>query len=189
MRNADSQAAPEMIRAVLEYDGSCGLFRWKRPVRTMARGWFAGSLHASGYMIIQVNRRPYGAHRLAFAIVNGEWPAAEVDHRDRDRSNNRWANLRQATSAQNGANRAPWSAKPSGLPKGVFPAPRNSGRFVAKLGVGGRIKHLGTFDTVDDAAAAYRLAAEISSGEFAHHDHEGRESGDTRDTARTEGGL
>lgn len=137
----------------------------------MARGWFAGHMHRSGYLVIQVNGRQYSAHRLAFAVMTGAWPAEEIDHKDRSRANNKWENLREATSAQNAANRSGWATKANGLPKGVFQAPKKQGRFVAKIGVGGRLKHLGTFDTIDEAAESYRRAVASLGGEFAHHGH------------------
>lgn len=160
---------PSVVRAMLDYDVSTGLFRWFKPKRTMARGWFAGHAHHSGYSVIQIQRRVYPAHRLAFVIMTGRWPAAEVDHKDRNRSNNRWENLREATSAQNGDNRSGWAKKASGLPKGVYPAPRSPNRFVAKIGFGGGVKHIGTFGSVAEAADAYRRAVEAAAGEFAHH--------------------
>ncbi len=101
--------------------------------------------------------------------MTGRWPEYEIDHRDRDRANNKWVNLREATSAQNGANRRQWTTKPSQLPKGVFPAPMKDGRFVAKIGIGGKLKHLGTFDTVEEAFETYQRAADVAAGEFAHY--------------------
>ena len=36
--------------------------------------------------------------------MTGEWPSLEVDHKDRDKSNDRWSNLRLATEEEQHAN-------------------------------------------------------------------------------------
>lgn len=84
------------------------------------------------------------------------------DHRDGDPRNNRRSNLRYATHAQNQANTR--SANPLG--KGVS---LSRGRYRATIGFEGRATNLGTFATSEEAAAAYRRAAEELYGEFAYH--------------------
>lgn len=41
------------------------------------------------------------AHRAVFALAHGRWPEHEIDHIDRDRANNRPANLRDVPHAVN----------------------------------------------------------------------------------------
>jgi hypothetical protein len=156
----------EELAKVLEYDGETGLFRWKMPRRKMARSWFPGSEHRSGYMAIQINRRSYLAHRLAFLLMTGNWPNGDVDHFDRVRSNNKWSNLRAVTASQNGANKGVWKNKLHGLPKGVFKVSANPDRFVAKIALGGRLKHLGTFGCIEDAAEIYAKSHKELTGDF-----------------------
>lgn len=43
-------------------------------------------------------------HRLAWRLMTGEWPTNEVDHRNLDKSDNRWCNLRLATASENHQN-------------------------------------------------------------------------------------
>lgn len=84
------------------------------------------------------------------------------DHRDGDPRNNRRSNLRYATPAQNQANTR--SSNPLG--KGVS---CERGRYRANILFEKRIICLGTHATAEEAAAAYRRAAEELYGEFAYH--------------------
>lgn len=93
----------------------------------------------------------------------GNDPAPQMDHIDGDGLNNRRSNLRAATIQQNAANRVYRSA--SGR-KGVS-FRRDTGRWIARIGANGFDRHLGTFDTADEAAAAYARAAQEHYGEFA----------------------
>lgn len=49
--------------------------------------------------------RLFSAHRLAFVLMTGNWPNI-VDHIDRNRTNNRWSNLRDGDHADNARNKA-----------------------------------------------------------------------------------
>lgn len=86
------------------------------------------------------------------------------DHINSDPLDNRRANLRAATAADNARNRRPNQRK-SDLPKGVH---RNqSGHFQAQIKVKGEKRYLGTFATSAEAHAAYVEAARRFHGEFA----------------------
>lgn len=100
-------------------------------------------------------------HRVIWKWMTDEDPD-QVDHWDGDGTNNRWANLRNATDSQNKCN------KPGNgiLPKGVAPT-RNGLRWYAKIQVGRKQTYLGTFDTPEAAYAAYCKAAAELHGEFA----------------------
>ncbi|MGH8328108.1 MAG: HNH endonuclease [Steroidobacteraceae bacterium] len=91
--------------------------------------------------------------------MTGQFPAHLVDHRNRVRSDDRWKNLRDATSAQNSANSRHPRRKHFGLPRGVYP---HSGKFQALLGGG----YLGRFATMAAASVAYSHAAQARYGEF-----------------------
>lgn len=54
----------------------------------------------NGYCKISLDGKQYKAHRLAFLYMTGRFPKY-IDHIDRNRSNNRWDNLREATHSEN----------------------------------------------------------------------------------------
>lgn len=156
----------DRVRELLRYSPSTGDFHWR--VTNSARrpsGSLAGDLKPSGYVLIGIDGERYRAHRLAWLYMTGEWPSGQVDHRDRDRANNRWSNLRTATNQQNQANAGVSRNSTSGV-KGVCWNKQRQ-KWQAKLYVGTRQVHGGFYDDIEHAAAAYRRIAQCHFGEFA----------------------
>lgn len=97
---------------------------------------------------------------LMHRIILGAQPGELVDHINHDTLDNRRCNLRICTARQNCANRM--MARRSKSPyKGIHPTP--SGKWVARA----NRKHLGTFDSAEEAARQYDAAAIATWGEFA----------------------
>jgi hypothetical protein len=117
---------------------------------------------ANGYLRVSFGGKQYYAHRVAWFLQRGEWPALLIDHIDGNKKFNAGANLRLATVAQNGANRP---AKAGKTAKGVRFV---KGRYRAHITVEGRSKFLGSFDTEALASEAYAEAATRAFGEFAN---------------------
>ena len=152
----------EELHKTLAYDACTGLFVWKVPKARAPVGSIAGGLDRKGYVRIQINRRRYQAHRLAWLWTTGEWPIGEVDHIDGQKSNNALSNLRVITSAQNHQNiRRPRSDNTIGL-LGVG---RNGNRYRAQIKVDGRSIYLGSFVDPAEAHQAY-LKAKREMHEF-----------------------
>jgi hypothetical protein len=160
----------DRIVELLSYEPATGEFRWKvrRGNNGANVGDIAGEITRFGYRRICVDGRSYPAHHLAWLIHYGSWPSLHVDHIDRNRSNNAIENLREATSGQNRANSKVQSTSLSGI-KGVGWHKREQ-KWQARISINGKLKHLGNFDKVDDAAAAYRTAATQAFGDFANPD-------------------
>jgi hypothetical protein len=111
----------EYVRRRLQYDPETGVFIWKpRPIdkswSTRYAGEVAGSIKNNGYRQIRIDGVKYGAARLAWLYVYGEWPENEIDHINRVRDDDRLVNLRAATRTENCNNRS----SNNGLPEGVY---------------------------------------------------------------------
>lgn len=153
----------EHLKSLLRYDPESGVFTWIKSMRGPVRaGDVAGRPKANGYLSIKIQQVDYYAHRLAFLYMTGEWPAEQVDHIDRDRANNRWSNLRQASPSQNLGNSVGRpSRNQSGL-KGVS-LHKKTGLYRARIST----KTLSYHKTKEEAHAAYAAAAVARFGEFA----------------------
>ena len=96
----------EMLRSLLSYDPETGEFRWRISRGRVSVGDIAGS-HPNrvGYLRIMLGDVEYRAHRLAWLYIYGKWPELVIDHIDRNKTNNRIANLRDVSHAENMRNR------------------------------------------------------------------------------------
>lgn len=152
---------PSDIGDFIRYEPETGLFFWRVTVGMTAKaGSAAGSLNNSGYWRIMFRGRTYGGHRVAWFLMTGEQPPT-VDHKDTDRSNNVWTNLRAATRAQNSQNCKPRGANAKGV------TVHKDGRYQAQIKIAGKNHYLGLFDTEAEAASAYAAKATELFGEFA----------------------
>lgn len=151
----------DRAREVLNYDQETGVFTWRIATGNRVKpGAVAGTNNGAGYLLIAIDRRRYKAHRLAFLYVHGRWPEPEVDHINGVRSDNRIANLREATRAQNCQNKkGAYRNSKSGQP-GVY-MKKASGKWFAEIVSNHRTISLGTFQTRDEAIAAYEGAKRI----------------------------
>lgn len=151
---------------VLDYQSQTGRFRWRRPLTFHHQiGDDAGSKTRRGYIVIMLWGVSYPASHLAWLMHTGEWPAGMLDHEDLNKGNNRFANLRAATKAQNNANVGLRKDNTSGI-KGVS-FHRTKKRWCASISHEGRQIHLGYFQDAGSASAAYASAARSLKGEFA----------------------
>jgi hypothetical protein len=156
------------VKAVLDYDPESGVFTWlHRPGNTRFNSLYAGrkagtTKNSKGYVNIRFSGKTYLAHRLVWLFVHGYFPDKLIDHRDRDKANNRLDNLRLATKIENNINRKP---SPD---RGVRKTPK--GRWQAVLGGCGSAhktyKYFGTFNTKEEAVAAFRAGAKAHFGDF-----------------------
>lgn len=145
------------LESLLWYDPDEGTWTWINPGKHNMRyaGKLAGNRDKDGYLRIRIDGQLYRASHLACLWMTGKWPDVEMDHEDRDPTNDRWTNLREATSSQNKYNRD------NGHLIGVH---RSGPRWWAMVGRNG---YLGTFDTLEEAVAARDATAHKLSGGFA----------------------
>jgi len=129
------------------------------------RRWFALRSRRKRAVYVMAGQHRLGTrvylHRHIMSAPGGLF----VDHVDGDGLNNRRANLRLCTHVQNQLNKGLSRRNTTGF-KGVTRG-ECSGRWRAVITVNGRQRHLGTFDSPEEASAAYIAAAGELHGEFA----------------------
>ena len=103
-------------------------------------------------MINGKQRRPY---QIAFLLMEGYIPDS-IDHRDGNRDNDKWYNIRAATPAQQSANTTK---------AGIYKWP--SGKYYYQLCVDGQRYYESGFHTWDEANDAYKTKCLELQGEFA----------------------
>lgn len=154
------------LTQLLYYDPETGVFTRKTaPTNYVRVGDVAGYKNPAGYIMIMIDGEDHRAHRLVWLYMTGEWPKDEIDHINGIRDDNRFANLREATKAQNSRNCKTPKSNTSGF-KGVY-LHKNYNKWAARIRVNKKRKHLGYFDTPEEAYDAYVSAAEVLHGEFA----------------------
>jgi hypothetical protein len=183
-RQVMSELTPGDLRALLEYDPLTGRLTWKaRPASMFPGGkqtpehnaaiWngkFAGvDARTTGrYARVAIMGGRYYAHRVAWAIHYGQWPALDVDHINGNKVDNRIANLREATVQENGQN-IPIKCNNRSGTMGVRWREHASG-WEAYITVDGRFIHIGYFKAKEDAIAARR----DKERELGFHQNHGR---------------
>lgn len=146
----------EALHAFLHYDPETGVFTHRTTNRNARAGAVAGSQKNTGYIVVGVLGHDVLGHRLAWFYVHGVWPAVQVDHINRVRSDNRIDNLRLATQVENLQNTTVGKGNTSGH-KGVH---AYQGKWVAQISHNKKRHYLGFFADVEDAARAYAEAAD-----------------------------
>lgn len=153
----------DTLRQKLRYEPETGLFTWRAaPSNVVKAGSIAGGLMNRGYIFIKIDDVAYLAHRLAWLYVTGKWPENDVDHKDGNRTNNRFHNLRDVTRALNVQNlRGPRKDNKSGF-LGVS---KDGSGWKAQIQVNKQKKYIGLFPSPELAHAAYlKVKRELHPG-------------------------
>jgi hypothetical protein len=169
----------ERANELLTYCHISGMLRWRISRAGCVAGEIVGTL-ANGYLQVQIDLVFYRAHRVAWLLHYGRWPSKGLDHRNGKRADNRIANLREATPAENARNRGICRRNTSGK-VGVHPI-LASGLWGAGIWSNGRQIPLGRFECKEAAIEARCEAERHYFGEFA------RQVDATRSSAAMEGG-
>ena len=104
----------------------------------------------------KINYKWYFCHHIIWFLQTGEWPSMMIDHKDQDKLNNRWDNLRLGTKEIQYSNKPKRThdhiySNQSVLGKGIY---FRRGRYEVYL-VRNKIRHyLGVFQTVEAAQEA-----------------------------------
>lgn len=156
-RLLDRVSILERANELLRYDEKTGKLFWRVARSNIKAGSVAGYVNKrNGYSYVGIDGKSHLAHRIVWLMVRGCWPAAGIDHIDGNPSNNRLENLREATWSDNQQNKGIQSDNKSGF-TGVIWHKRHN-KWQAYIKIDGKQKHLGLFDTKEDAAEAYAEA-------------------------------
>lgn len=160
----------ELCRQLFRYDPVTGKIYREYAVAGKFAGTECGN-HQKDYIYVSYHRRRILAHRLAWALYYGEWPRKPIDHINCNRHDNRIANLRLVTVAENNRNRPKQSNNTTGY-KGVT-LHRTTGRYEAKISANKKRYFLGSFPSAEEAFRAYSEAAKTLHGIHARTREEG----------------
>jgi hypothetical protein len=144
MIQTSSKVSVEELKKLLTYDPLTGLFTWNKTLGSRAlEGSKAGGIcKVHGYHFIRLNRKLYRSHHLAWLYTYGFFPTLDIDHINQDRADNRMVNLREVSRTVNNYN--------TSQRKG-YSFSKQHNKYVAYLGLNGKQKHLGLFDTLEEA--------------------------------------
>jgi len=145
----------------IKYDAVSGKMYW------IDNGMEAGGRTSSnGYLNIKFNGKMYLAHRIAWFIVNGEFPDGQIDHIDHDKHNNRMSNLRDVDASDNLKNKGKYKCNTSKTTGVYWYKDRSS--WSAKIRINSKLINLGFFDEYHEAVNA-RKNAEVLYGFHENH--------------------
>lgn len=145
----------EQVRQRLDYSIVSGKLYWKAGKRA---GRVAGTVSKKRkqYVQLRLDGKNLLAHRVAWAIVYGEWPDQFVDHENGDGTTNGWHNLRLADRFINSQN---IKGPNKGSKTGVLGVKTSKwGGFIATIQANGKVEYLGTYPTIKEASDIYMQA-------------------------------
>lgn len=141
------------VNQFVKYDPTTGVFLRRSTNKP------TGKVNKDGYLEVQVSKRRYLAHRLAWLLSHGAWPEHSIDHANRIKTDNRIENLRYLTPSQQSQNTNINSRNVSGY-RGVS-WDSAVGKWRARIRVNNKKYSLGYFDDALDAYHAYLKAVPL----------------------------
>ena len=134
---------------------------WKNPrARRLKPMSKAGNISKNGYVRVVVGKKSYLAHRLVYFMETGVMPT-EIDHINRNKTDNRFCNLREVSRNENALNKGMYKCNTSGY-RNVNK--HTCGKFEASFRRNGKRIYVGLFDTPEIAnAALIKKLAEVAA--------------------------
>ena len=155
----------EKLLELVHYDPISGIFTARKAWKIKSEGEIIGSPHCEGYLQVTIEYEKYLLHRLAVFYMTGEWPKEDTDHKNRNRIDNRWENLREATRGQNMMNGSLRQDNSTGV-KGVCKI-KKTGKFEAYV-IKDKVKmYLGSFCSIHEAYLMRQAVIYAVYGDFA----------------------
>lgn len=157
----------KQLHALFRYCSETGCLYWRNPIHRAQKinCGRAGHVDFKGYVAIIIDGKRFLAHRIVWKFQTGDEPVDQIDHKDGNRSNNRFENLRECSNGENIANSKIRIDNKSGV-KGVsWDAARS--KWVANISKDSVQHRLGRFETIEQAAAAIESRRAEMHGLFA----------------------
>ena len=136
----------EIARQFLSYDPQSGSLTWLVSRGTVKAGTIVCKISNRGYITVKLLGKTYQAHRIAWLITHGEWPIT-IDHINRQKTDNRLVNLRNATQQQNMCNVPRKRTNTSGV-RGVS-WQSQSGKWQVEVKSDGKRYYLGSYRDIE----------------------------------------
>jgi len=156
----------EELYRVFLLDSESGRVYWR--IRTSKRtraGDEAGAMNkVTGYRHVRFQGKLIATHRVVFAMTHGRWPRETIDHINGIRLDNRPINLREATAREQAMNKGLQSNNKSGVPGVSFY--KRVKLWSASIQIDGLKKHLGFYESKDEACEVRLLAEQMIFGAF-----------------------
>ena len=150
----------------MDYDRNTGVFTWiQKPCRNIPIGKIAGYKKDTGYISIDIDKKTYPAHHLAWLFEYGYLPPEQIDHFDRVRNNNAIDNLSLCSNQKNQMNKS--KLKGENKFNGVYWNKRDS-MWLAQVTYKRKQIYLGQYKTEQEAVEA-RKEANLKYGFHENH--------------------
>lgn len=164
----DFQELLRELEATFIYNPFTGTLRRKYKYTGKMKGKVVecGTKSVRGYLVVRFNKKTITVHRIAWMLFYKEPAPESIDHINRIKTDNRITNLRAATPTQQLLNTPIKSDNTSGF-KGVSYFKRDD-KWRAYTSVNGKFKHIGYYETPEEASEAYNREVTRLYGEYAN---------------------
>ena len=150
----------ERFNENLRYEPETGFLYWKVGGKGKRKGKRAGNTNGHhGYKTINLDKKRYYVHRVAWLLYTKSWPSFDIDHIDHITHNNKIENLREVSKSDNQRNKTIGKNNISGTIGVSFC--KISQKWRATIFVDGSHISLGYFQNAEDAKAARKTAEQI----------------------------
>lgn len=160
----------QQLLEILDYNPISGIFIWKKKIshKTVIGKVCGCYTRKNRYVYIELYKKRYVAHRLAWFYVYGVWPPKYIDHVNGNKHDNRLRNLREATARDNTRNKSVRRNTKTGK-KGVT---YEDGKYRVRICTDHGRLNLGAYSSLGEAMRVYDEAAIMYHGEFARTNSE-----------------
>lgn len=139
------------LKKLMHYCPNSGALTWIVNKGRAKKGDVVTTRH-NGYYTTKIDQCTYLVHRLAWLYMYGCRPTMDIDHINRNKSDNRINNLRDVPRAQNIFNSP---ARTSSGHSGIY---QRGDKWRACIRVNLKLKWLGSFPTIEEAITVREMA-------------------------------